>query len=324
MNERDGHDSRRRILTIVGPTAAGKTAVAILVARELGGEIVSADSRQIYRGMDVGTAKPTAAERSAVRHHLIDIVDPADVYDAARFAEDAEAAIGRLLDAGVEPIIVGGTGFYVSTLFEGLFEGPGRDERIRSELKARAAEEGGEGLHRELAAVDPASASRIHPNDTSRVVRALEVYRMTGAPLSEWHAGGARTPRYAASYFGLTMPREELYARIEARVDAMLEAGLPDEVRSLVASGRLAPGMPGASAVGYRELLPAVVGEGGGPEALADAVSLVKRNTRRFAKRQATWFAGVGNVVPVDVAALGVRGAADAIVDGWRRAGGHG
>ncbi len=321
MSERDGHASRRRILTIVGPTAVGKTTVAILVAQELGGEIVSADSRQIYRGMDVGTAKPTAAELSTVPHHLIDIVDPADVYDAARFAVNAEAVIGRLLDAGVEPIVVGGTGFYVSSLFEGLFEGPGRDERIRSELKARAAEEGDEELHRELAAVDPASATRIHPNDTSRVVRALEVYRMTGTPLSEWHAGGTRTPRYAAVYFGLTAPRDELYARIERRVDAMLEAGLPDEVRSLVASGRLAPGMPGASAVGYRELLPAVVGEGAGAKALAEAVILIKRNSRRFAKRQATWFASVENVVPIDVVALGVRGAADAIVDGWRGAG---
>ena len=188
---------RREILTIIGPTAVGKTAVALLVAAELGGEIVSADSRQVYRGMDIGTAKPTPDERRGVPHHLIDIVEPSETYDAARFASDAESAIAQLLDKGREPIVVGGTGFYLTSLFEGLFEGPGRDDRIRGELKAKAEAEGPAELHRTLSEVDPVSAERIHPNDAARIVRALEVQMSTGKPLSEWQATGTRTPAFS-------------------------------------------------------------------------------------------------------------------------------
>jgi len=300
-------DARRAILTIVGPTGVGKTAVAVLVARAVSGEIVSADSRQIYRGMDVGTAKPDPRTLTLVRHHLIDIVDPDESYDAARFADDAERAIDRVLEAGLEPIVVGGTGFYLASLFEGIFKGPGRDDAVRGALKERVGREGTASLHKELSAVDPAAAARIHPNDAARVVRALEVYRATGRRLSDWHAGGTGVRRYRAAYVGLTMPRRLLYAGIEQRVDAMIEGGLVEEVRALVAAGRLDERMPAASAVGYREIL-AFLREGGGD--LQGVVRKIKESTRRYAKRQLTWFRALPDVRWIDVAADGVDGTA--------------
>lgn len=308
-------DGRREILTIVGPTAVGKTAVAIAVAKRLRAEIVSADSRQIFRGMDIGTAKPTAAERSDVPHHMIDIVDPSDAYDAARFADDAEQVIARLLEKGTEPIVVGGTGFYLASLFEGLFEGAGRDDGAREALRVRLAREGAAALHRELAEIDPEAAERIHPNDASRIVRALEVFVSTGRPLSEWHSDPTRTPAYLARYVALTMDRGALCVRIERRVDAMMEAGLLDEVERLVASGLLREGTQAASAVGYRELLPLVAESASvEPERLAAAVEQIKTNTRRYAKRQVTWFSQLPGVSWVDIGDLDADGAARAIL----------
>ena len=311
---------RREILTIIGPTAVGKTAVALLVAAELGGEIVSADSRQVYRGMDVGTAKPTPDERRAVPHHLIDIVEPSDTYDAARFASDAESAIARLLNQGREPIVVGGTGFYLTSLFEGLFEGPGRDDRIRGELKAKAEAAGLAELPRPLSEVDPVTAERIHPNDAARIVRALEVQRSTGRPLSEWQATGTRAPVFSAFFCGLTMHRDAIYERIDDRVDRMMKAGLLEEIRGLVRAGSLRPGMPAANAVGYRELLPIVAGEEAevATSDIDEAVRLIKRNTRRYAKRQLTWFSSLGESRWTDVGATGVDGAAAAVLEDWR------
>jgi len=289
------------------------------VARELGGEIVSADSRQIYRGMDIGTAKPTAAERAAVRHHLIDIVEPSESYDAARFAADAEAVIARLVEAGAEPIVVGGTGFYLASLFEGLFEGAGRDDRVRVELGDRLAREGPAALHRELTRVDPEAAGRIHPNDASRIVRALEVYRSTGRPLSEWQRDGVRKPTYRARYVGLTMDRERLYARIDRRVGAMVEAGLIDEVRRLVASGELRGGTQAGSAVGYRELMPLVRdGRRIDPAQLAAAAERIRVSTRRYAKRQVTWFSQLPDVAWIDVGGLDTDQAAREVLARWR------
>jgi tRNA dimethylallyltransferase len=298
------------ITVLVGPTAVGKTTVGILVARSVGGEIVSADSRQVYRGMDVGTAKPTAEELAACPHHLIDLVEPYEQYDAARYAADAEVDIGRLLGEGKTPLVVGGTGFYIESLFEGLFEGPGRDESVREELNERLDSQGSQALHDELSTVDAATATRLHPNDASRIVRALEVYLTTGRPLSSWHKGERRHPAFTATYFGLTIPRERLYERIDARVDAMMESGLLEEVRALVDSGRLAAGMPGASAVGYRELLPVVSGE----EDLDVAVDAIKRNTRRYAKRQLTWFSAIYGLTWLDLSILSIEEAAARIV----------
>lgn len=302
---------RRQVAVIVGPTGVGKTAVGMLVASALGGEIVSADSRQVYRWMDIGTAKPGASEQATVRHHLIDVVEPSETYDAARFASEAETTISSLTASGIEPLVVGGTGFYIESLFEGLFEGPGRDDDVRAELYAGLQERGAAALHGELAEVDPETASRLHPNDAARVLRALEVYVTTGTPLSVWHDRPRRTPACRARYFGLTMPRADIYARIDRRVDAMIDRGLLDEIRGLVDSGRLRANMPGASAVGYRELLPVATGETAGLDA---AVETVKTNTRRYAKRQLTWFTSVHGVEWLDLSAMSHENAAERIV----------
>ena len=306
---------RPEVLAIVGPTGVGKTSVGIAVARALGGEIVSADSRQVYRGMDAGTAKPTSEEQTLARHHLIDIIEPSEIYDAVRFASDAESCISGLLDADIVPIVVGGTGFYLTSLFDGLFEGPGRNDEMREALRQRLAREGARALHAELTQVDPKTAARLHPNDGSRIVRALEVLRSSGTPLSEWHAGDRRKPTYAARYFGLNMSKKALNARIDERVDRMMSAGLLEEERALLSSGRLTPDSPGASAVGYRELLPIAMEESDDVES---AVEAIKRNTRRYAKRQLTWFSSLPDVTWLDVEKLTTEDAASRIAAAWR------
>lgn len=285
------------------------------MAQELGGEIVSADSRQIYRGLEIGTAKPTPDELRLARHHLVNIIEPSEAYDAARFATDAESAIGSIISAGAEPILVGGTGFYVRSLFDGLFEGPGRDELVRERLERRAIKDGPEAIHAELKAVDPDSASRIHPNDTRRVVRALEVYISTGSTLASWQSREVRRPAYAPVYFGLTMDRERLYARIDRRVDSMIDAGLIDEVRLLYESAVLLPGVPAADAVGYREILYVLTNDG---VDFTEAIELIKRNTRRYSKRQMTWFSSIEGVDWMDVGEMGEEKAARLIVTRWR------
>jgi tRNA dimethylallyltransferase len=292
------HSSRHEVLTVVGPTAVGKTAVAIALARSLDGEIVSADSRQVYRGMDIGTAKPTADELKLVPHHLIDIIDPSEAYDAVRFAADAERTIVEVLARGATPLVVGGTGFYVASLFRGLFEGPGRNPGVRASLTERAESEGPAALHQELERVDPASAERIHVNDLSRVIRALEVHATTGRTLSEWRKEPDRVPAFSARYVGLTLPREKLYERIDRRVDAMMTAGLLAEIEGLVSRGALSPDMPAASAVGYRELLPVIER---GEADITEAVALIKRNSKRYAKRQMTWFRSIEDVAWFDL-----------------------
>ncbi|MBD3367875.1 MAG: tRNA (adenosine(37)-N6)-dimethylallyltransferase MiaA [Candidatus Eisenbacteria bacterium] len=312
-------DRRRTVMAIVGPTAVGKTGVAVPVARELRGEIVSADSRQIYRGLDIGTAKPDAAETAAAPHHLIDIAEPSERFDAARFASLAEHAIEDVFGRDLTPIVVGGTGFYVTSLFEGLFEGPGRDKAIRSRLEEDAARLGPRALHERLAAVDPDAADRLHPNDAVRVVRALEVHESTGRTLSAWQREGRREPRYRPWYVLLTMDRELLYRRIELRVDRMVEAGLLEEVDRLLASGRLAEDMPAANALGYRELIPVVRGE----RALEEAVEEIKRNTRRFAKRQVTWFSRTPAELTIDMGKKEPEEAAHGLLEAWRRAAGR-
>ena len=300
-------------MAIVGPTAVGKTGVAVRVCSSIGGEIISADSRQTYRGMDIGTAKPTPHELDAARHHLVDIIDPSERYDAARFARDAESVATSLLKNGLEPIVVGGTGFYVASLFEGLFEGSGRHPEIRARLEKEADRLGSPRLHERLAEVDSETAARLHPNDAVRVIRALEVHEATGRPLSAWHESGRRTTRYEAWYVVLRMDRDELYERIEGRVDAMVERGLVREIEGLLASGSLEEGMPAADALGYRGLLPVIRGE----RDLRDAVKEIKRNTRRFAKRQMTWFARTTPALEIDVGELGVEEAAERIAAAW-------
>jgi tRNA dimethylallyltransferase len=270
-----------RVLCIVGPTASGKTALALEVADRIGGEIVSADSRQIYRGLDVGTAKATAAERARVPHHCVDLVDPGEPFDVARFRVAAAGAIAAIAARGRVPIVVGGTGLYVRALLRGLCPAPPRAPALRAELEAALAAEGSGALHRRLAAVDPAAAARVAPRDTVRIVRALEVALATGVPLSRWQAehGFAERP-YEALVLGLARPMPELDARIEARANAMVAAGFLDEVRALAARGVV------VDAVGYREMLACVEGR----TDVATAVAATVRATRRFAKRQRTWF----------------------------------
>jgi len=286
--------SRPRIVCVVGPTASGKTALGLALGEMLGAEIVSCDSRQVYRGLDVGTAKPTAPERARVPHHGLDLVEPDVAYDAARFAAMAGAAIVGVHRRGRPALVVGGTGLYLRALLGGLCPAPPRVPALRAALVATVRVEGAPAVHRRLAEVDPASAARIHPNDAVRSVRALEVALASGRRLSDWQAAHVGAAPYEALVLGLAVPVPTLDARIAARVDAMLAAGFVDEVRGLVA--RLPADASGWRTVGYRELRAHVEGR----VALGDAAAAVVRATRRFAKRQRTWFRGDARVVWVD------------------------
>jgi len=270
------------ILVILGPTASGKSDLALALARAGGGEILSVDSMQVYRGMNIGTAKPSPAEQAEVRHHLIDLVDPNEEFTVARFVEAADAVIADAGRRGVRLIATGGTPLYYKALFEGLFEGPAAD----AELRARLAALGGEELSRRLREVDPAAANRLHANDTRRMVRALEVFELTGKPISslqnEWGAGRARHP---AKWLGLSWDKEAINRRTNARVKAMLAAGWVEETRRLLDQfGSLSP--TAAEATGYRELIDHVQGR----LSLADAAELIKIATRQLARRQMKWF----------------------------------
>jgi len=278
--------TRPRIVCLVGPTASGKSALALDVAERLGAEIVSADSRQLYRGLDIGTAKPTAAERARVPHHCIDLVDADVTFDAARFREAAAAAIARVSARGRPVLVVGGTGLYVRVLLRGLCPAPPRAPALRAVLVEKMALRGRPAMHRALAAIDPEAARRISPQDGVRVVRALEVGLTTGTPLSRWQTdhGFAEAP-YDALVIGLGRPTPELDRRIAARAEAMMASGFLDEVRRLWARG-LSPETPALRAVGYREMLACI--EGGLDESAALAATV--RATRQFAKRQRTWF----------------------------------
>ncbi|MFQ6131237.1 MAG: tRNA (adenosine(37)-N6)-dimethylallyltransferase MiaA [Armatimonadota bacterium] len=290
------------LLVIVGPTAVGKTAVAIEVARRLGGEIVSADSMQIYLGLDVGTAKPTAEERRRARFHLIDCADPAQPYSVQQYQRDAEAAIADIHARGKLPILCGGTGLYVSAVVDHyVFPPGGEDSGLRESLQAEAERLGPEALHQRLAQVDPAAAAKIHPHNVKRVIRALEAYSVSGRPISELQAvDAAPRLRYNDRPFGLTMPRELLYARIEQRFARMVEEGLVAEVERLLAQG-LSPECQALQALGYRHLAAALRGRG----TVAEALRLAERDTRRYAKRQYTWFRRDQRVQWVDVHKLG-------------------
>ncbi len=273
-----------RILCLVGPTASGKTEVGILLAERLGGEILSADARQVYRRLDIGTAKPTAAERARAAHHLLDLVDPDEAFHAGRFLCEAERAIEAVRSRGRLPIVVGGTGLYVRALVRGLDAPVGRFPVIREELRGRALREGTGALHAELARIDPEAAAAIHPNDEVRLVRALEIWKATGETRTAHFRRRAGRPR-AHLLAGLALPRPLLFRRIDARFDRMVEEGLLDEVRGLLADG-FDPGLACFRSPGYREMIAHLQGE----IAIEAAIDLAKRETRRFAKRQATWF----------------------------------
>lgn len=282
-------NGRPRILAVVGPTASGKSALALALAERLGGEIVSCDSMQVYRGMDIGTAKPTPAEQARVPHHLIDILEPEQPFSAMDFADAAGRAIRDICMRGRVPVLCGGTGLYLDTLLRGPeVETPGADPAVRAELQAIADTQGAQALHGMLREVDPAGAAAVHPNNVRRVIRALEVFRSTGLPKSEWDRRSAeRESPYDATVIGLEYAdRALLYDRIDRRVDAMLAEGLVAETEMLLKRGvfRVSPTARGA--IGYKELLPYCLGE----ESLEQATETLKIATRRYAKRQMTWF----------------------------------
>jgi tRNA dimethylallyltransferase len=285
-----------RLLAIVGPTATGKTGVAVEVAKRLGGEIVSADSMLIYRYMDIGTAKPTAGERQGIPHHMIDVVNPDETYSVALYQEQAERCIKEIASRGKLPLLVGGTGLYVRAVLERYnFPPAGYDPELRRRLNEEAEICGVREMHRRLAAVDPEAAEKIHPHNLKRVIRALEIYYLTGCPSSR-RKRRKEGPGYHVAVFGLFLDRPLLYRRIEERVDKMLAAGLVEEVRQLLARG-YGPELVSMQGLGYKEIAQYLLGR----VTLDEAVRLLKRNTRRFAKRQLTWFGRDPRIRWIDV-----------------------
>jgi len=303
------------IVFIVGPTGTGKSDAAVRVAAAADGEIVSADSMQFYRGMDVGTAKPDAAQREQVPHHLLDVVDPDQPYNVARFHDDATRAIDDILRRGRLPLVVGGSGLYVRALSCKLdLPVAEPDDALRHRLRETARAQGPEFLHERLAAVDRASAERIHPRDVKKVIRALEVFERSGTPISDrYRAKPEPTDRYECLMFGLTCDREELYRRVEERCDRMVNSGLIREVRELLSRG-YSPDLQSLQAIGYQEVAALLRGDLGFPE----AVETFKRNTRRYVKRQLTWFKTEDRIQWLDVAR---RDPAEEILSELRRRG---
>jgi tRNA dimethylallyltransferase len=282
--------SRPLLTAIVGPTAVGKTALAVTLAQRNGAEIISADSRQIYRGMDIGTAKPAPAELAAAPHHLVDIRDPDEPFSLAEFQALAAAAIADIVARGRAPLLVGGTGQYLAAVLEGWrIPRVAPQPELRAELEREAAELGAAALHARLAAVDPAAAAQIPPANTRRVIRALEVYAVTGRPISEQQT--REPPPYTIRTIWLTRPRDELYARADARVDAMVAAGLADEVAGLVARG-YGWELPAMSSLGYIQLRPYLEGAA----SLAACVERLKFDTHAFIRRQGAWFRRLPNL----------------------------
>ena len=283
-----------KLIVLSGPTASGKSSLALALAREFPVEIVNADSLQVYRHFDIGTAKPTVAERGEVPHHLIDVVDPDEKYDAGRYVRDAERAIGEIRSRGKVPMLVGGTGMYIRALLRGLDPLPS-DPRVREELSRRWELEGGAALHAELARIDPETSGKVHPADRLRVLRALEIAAVAGIPPSRaraaWSSAG---PRRGCLFLALWPDRETLYLGIDARTEEMFRRGLLEEVRGLLARGidrSLKPMM----ALGYRHAASHLLD--GVP--LSETIDAVKRDTRRYAKRQVTWLSSEPDLVPV-------------------------
>jgi len=274
-----------QVIAISGPTASGKSDLALKLAKELNGEIICMDSMQIYRRMNIGTAKPTLEDQALVPHHMLDIVDPTETYAVADYAVAAEKVILDIASRGKQPVLVGGTGLYLKALMHGLSLGNASgDEKIRARLYAIAEETDGKiRLHRKLAEVDPVSAAKFHPNDTRRVIRALEVFELTGVPISQQKQEEPERPFHILP-LAIDMPRDILYARLEKRVHLMMKQGLLQEVEGLLESG-VTPQMQSMQGIGYKELIPVVQGT----QQLESAIWQIILNTRHYAKRQGTW-----------------------------------
>ena len=317
-------DLLQRCWFLAGPTACGKTAVSLALAERLNAEIVVLDSMTVYRGMDIGTAKATLAEQARVPHHMLDIVDPHEDFSLAEYLTAAGACCREIIGRGRTPLFVGGTGLYLRGVLRGVFEGPAADWPLRHELAARAVTDGAESLHYELAQFDAITAARLHPNDIRRVIRAIEVYRLTGRPLSDQHDNrprplAERTPHV----YWLSPNRDWLYARVNARVDQMFAAGLISEVRSLILSPRPLS-QTARQALGYKEVIDwlatlpnrviaapnAASHETSSPP--RELVELIQTRTRQFAKRQHTWFRNLEECVPIEI---GEDDKVDALVD---------
>ena len=275
-----------RLVVIVGPTASGKSGAAIDLAKAFGGEIISADSMQVYRYMDIGTAKPTMEERDGIIHYMIDIVDPDEEFNAGIYVRKSRGIIERLYKSGKNIFVVGGTGLYIKALIKGLFDTPGRNVEIRNALEMEIERFGLSALYERLASVDPDAASNIHANDRVRIIRALEVYSQTDKPISHLQKEhGFEERPYETLITGISINRKGLYQRIEKRIDGMIERGFENEVRDLFNRG-YGPELKPMQSLGYKELSQYILGR----LSFDDSLSLLKRNTRRYAKRQVTWF----------------------------------
>lgn len=276
-----------KIIAVAGPTASGKSALALELCKRLEGELISLDSMQIYRGLDIGTAKPTKAEQAEVRHHMIDICEPTENFSAAEFAERAHKVIADVRSRGKKAVLCGGTGLYLDTVLGRLDFGEiESDEKLRGELIAFAEKNGADALHERLRGIDPQAAEKIHKNNVRRVARAIEIYELTGKTKTEHDREAISDSPYESLIIGLDYDdREVLYNRINRRVDAMIEAGLEGEVRSLVSRGLLSAESTAGQAIGYKEMLGYIAGDC----SLGDTVEKIKLGTRRYAKRQLTW-----------------------------------
>ena len=289
-------NQKKPVVVILGPTAVGKSSLALALAERWEIEIVSVDAMQIYKYMDIGTAKPSLSERSLIPHHMIDIVYPDEDYNAGRYEWEACQAIHKIHCSGKIPLLVGGCGLYLKAVLYGFFQGPGVDLQLRNQLKEEM-KKGEHYLYEKLKVIDPPSAGKLHPHDHQRVIRALEVYLQTGTPLSAYQKEHSfQKERYQTKIFGLTRNREDLYRRIENRIDKMIETGLIEEVEKLLEMN-YSENSTALQGLGYKQIIGALKGK----YSLSEAVYLLKRDTRHYAKRQFTWFRKVENVHWIEI-----------------------
>ena len=302
------HVNTSPVVLIAGPTASGKTGIAVELARLAGAEIVSADSRQVYRYLDIGTAKPTLQERGGVNHHGFDLEEPDEVYSAGRFANEARGWIADIFRRGKRVIVTGGSGLYLQALVDGFFGDDIKDDKVRSDLNKRVDREGLRALFEELHTIDPEYAAKTLPHDRQRILRALEVYHASGSTFGELHRSGRDPASFESRWYGLDWPREELYRRIELRVDEMLDRGLIAEVQGLLDRGwRDANAL---KSMGYQEIVDYLEGR---LKDIEDVREAIKRNTRRYAKRQLTWFRNESRICWISMSGKSLLGVADRI-----------